>query len=108
MALVMGGSQGNWTGSHRFSRQRMVFSSVSIGFTVSIRYMLIVFTIDSNEKEQPDVFDLTVAALHRATGPNLGSICLSSLIVAIMRFLGRAAVELRRVCIPSFLAVPLS
>lgn len=50
------------------------------------------------EPEQPDVFDLTVAALHRATGPNLGSICLSSLIVAVMRFLGRVAVEARRVC----------
>jgi len=43
---------------------------------------------------------VTVAALHRATGPSLGSICLSSLIVAIMRFLGRVAIEARRVSPP--------
>ncbi|KAH8080812.1 plasma-membrane choline transporter-domain-containing protein [Filobasidium floriforme] len=49
-----------------------------------------------NDRDPPATVDLTVAAIHRATGPSLGSICLSSLIVAVMRFLGRVAIELRR------------
>lgn len=43
--------------------------------------------------------ELTVAAIQRATGPSLGSICLSSLVVAVARFIGRLAVEARRVSV---------
>lgn len=52
---------------------------------------------------------MTTAALHRATGTSLGSICLGSLIVAIVRTAGRASAELKRVTSPrsNILPTPL-
>lgn len=44
-----------------------------------------------------DPFEVTTAAVHRATGPSLGSVCVGSLIVATMRIVGRTAAEMKRV-----------
>ncbi|RXK38717.1 hypothetical protein M231_04027 [Tremella mesenterica] len=48
----------------------------------------------------PSAVDVTTAAVHRATGTSLGSICLGSGIVAIVRVVGRSAAELRRITSP--------
>ncbi len=49
------------------------------------------------EEVQMEMKDLMVGAMQRATGTSLGSICLSSAIVAVMRFVGRGAAQARRV-----------
>ena len=61
------------------------------------------------EERQQDSLEVTTAALHRATGTSLGSICLGSLIVAIVRMAGRSAAELKRVTSPrsNILPTPL-
>ncbi|BEI89586.1 uncharacterized protein CcaverHIS019_0209480 [Cutaneotrichosporon cavernicola] len=53
-----------------------------------------------------DPFEITTAAVHRATGPALGSVCLGSLIVATMRFVGRAAAEMKRITSPRSKVLP--
>ncbi|CAK9785569.1 hypothetical protein CC85DRAFT_284461 [Cutaneotrichosporon oleaginosum] len=51
-------------------------------------------------------FEITLAAVHRATGPSLGSVCLGSLIVATMRFIGRTAAEMKRITSPRSRVLP--
>lgn len=53
-----------------------------------------------------DLFEITTAAVHRATGPSLGSVCVGSLIVATMRVVGRTAAELKRVTSPRSHVLP--
>lgn len=53
-----------------------------------------------------DLFEITTAAVHRATGPSLGSVCVGSLIVATMRVVGRTAAELKRVTSPRSRVLP--
>jgi hypothetical protein len=43
--------------------------------------------------------EITTAAIHRASGTSLGSVCLGSGIVAIIRVIGRLASVLRRISI---------
>lgn len=44
--------------------------------------------------------------MHRATGTSLGSICLGSGIVAVVRVIGRSAAELKRVTSPKSKILP--
>lgn len=73
----------------------MVFPSVRLltqlsrGFKLTIR-----------DETRSDALVVTTAAVHRATGTSLGSICLGSLIVAIVRLAGRAAAEMKRITSP--------
>lgn len=53
--------------------------------------------IRSDDPEHPPALEVTQAAVHRATGTSLGSICLGALIVASVRMVGRTAAEARRV-----------
>jgi len=60
-------------------------------------------------REEPDrrpVLDTTVSALHRATGPSLGSICISGLIVAVLRIAGQIAARARRIVHPRANVLP--
>jgi hypothetical protein len=61
------------------------------------------------DEVRSDALEVTTAAVHRATGTSLGSICLGSLIVAIVRLAGRAAAEMKRVTSPrsNILPTPL-
>jgi hypothetical protein len=43
------------------------------------------------------VAEVTLAAVQRATGPNLGSICASALVVAVARMIGKSALIAKRV-----------
>lgn len=58
------------------------------------------------DENRPSPSEVFVAGLHRATGSNLGSICLSSLIVAISRAVGRFALEARRITHPRSKVLP--
>lgn len=49
-----------------------------------------------DDPAHPPALEIATAAIHRATGTSLGSICLGSGIVAIVRLIGRCALELRR------------
>ena len=62
---------------------------------------------DRSEQAYPVPLDITVAAVHRATGTSLGSICLGAGIVATVRVIGRSAAELRRLTSPRLLPSPL-
>lgn len=53
-----------------------------------------------------DPLEVTTAAVHRATGTSLGSICLGSLIVATVRVVGRIANELKRITSPRSKVLP--
>lgn len=53
-----------------------------------------------------DPLEITTAAVHRATGTSLGSICLGSLIVATVRIIGRMAAELKRITSPRSKVLP--
>ncbi|KAL1413259.1 hypothetical protein Q8F55_001014 [Vanrija albida] len=53
-----------------------------------------------------DPLEVTTAAVHRATGTSLGSVCLGSLIVATVRLVGRAAAELKRITSPRSKVLP--
>ncbi|KAK1926098.1 plasma-membrane choline transporter-domain-containing protein [Papiliotrema laurentii] len=63
-----------------------------------------------HEPSHPPPLDITTAAIHRATGASLGSVCLGAGIVAIARVVGRSAAELRRITAPrsNILPAPLS
>lgn len=54
--------------------------------------------------------EILTAAIHRATGTSLGSICLGAGIVAIVRVVGKTAAEMRRLTSPrrNTLPSPLS
>jgi len=54
----------------------------------------------ARDETRSDALEVTTAAVHRATGTSLGSICLGSLIVAIVRLAGRAAAEMKRITSP--------
>lgn len=41
--------------------------------------------------------EVTLAAAQRATGPSLGSICASALVVAVARMIGKSAMLAKRV-----------
>jgi hypothetical protein len=56
-----------------------------------------VFAIFRDDADRRPVLDTTVSALHRATGPSLGSVCVSALIVAVLRIAGQLAARARRV-----------
>lgn len=62
----------------------------------------------SDEPSHPPSLEITQAAVHRATGTSLGSICLGSGIVATVRVVGRAASELRRITSPKTNILPTS
>ncbi|WOO76951.1 CTL-like protein [Vanrija pseudolonga] len=53
-----------------------------------------------------DPLEVTTAAVHRATGTSLGSVCLGSLIVASVRLVGRMAAELKRITSPRSKVLP--
>ena len=79
------------------------------------RYMTrgIVKSADHSYREEPThaaPMDVTTAAVHRATGTSLGSICLGAGIVATVRVVGRTAAEGKRVTSPrsNILPAPLS
>ena len=59
---------------------------------------------------RPEPLEITTAALHRATGTSLGSICLGAGIIAVVRTVGRSAAQLKRICSPrtNILPSPLS
>ncbi|WVO16732.1 hypothetical protein L204_104415 [Cryptococcus depauperatus] len=58
------------------------------------------------EHNRKGPIDVTTAALHRATGTSLGSICLSSLILATVRTIGRSASTLKRLTSPKYNKLP--
>lgn len=64
----------------------------------------------TRDETRSDALEVTTAAVHRATGTSLGSICLGSLIVAIVRLAGRAAAEMKRITNPrsNILPTPLT
>lgn len=47
-----------------------------------------------------------MAAVQRATGPSLGSICASSLVVAVSRMVGKSALIAKRVSLSFVKIVP--
>jgi hypothetical protein len=53
-----------------------------------------------NDDSHPAPLDVTTAAVHRATGTSLGSICTGAGIIAIVRVIGRSASELKRITSP--------
>lgn len=65
-----------------------------------------VFADNSDEPTHPPPLEITTAAVHRATGTSLGSICLGAGIVAIVRVVGRSAAELRRLTSPKSKLLP--
>jgi hypothetical protein len=75
------------------------------------RYVIVVIQpihlLIKRSDSQTSPTDITVAALHRATGSSLGSICLGAGIVAISRLAGRSAYQIRRLT-KSSLSSPLS
>ena len=60
-----------------------------------------------NEPTHPPALEVTTAAVHRATGTSLGSICIGAGIVATVRVVGRSAAELKRVTRSPALPTPL-
>ncbi|WVQ80868.1 hypothetical protein IAT38_002975 [Cryptococcus sp. DSM 104549] len=50
--------------------------------------------------------EITTAAVHRATGTSLGSICIGAGIIAIVRIAGRSAYTLKRLTSPKYTALP--
>ncbi|WRT63851.1 uncharacterized protein IL334_000776 [Kwoniella shivajii] len=54
----------------------------------------------------PPALEITTAAVHRATGTSLGSICLGAGIIAVVRTVGRAAAEMKRVTNPKSKILP--
>jgi hypothetical protein len=61
-----------------------------------------------DEPTHADSLEITQAAVHRATGTSLGSICLGAGIVATVRVVGRSAAELRRITSPRTKLLPSS
>jgi hypothetical protein len=61
-----------------------------------------------HEATYPDSLEITQAAVHRATGTSLGSICLGAGIVATVRVIGRSAAELKRLTSPRTKFLPKS
>ena len=59
-----------------------------------------------NDPHHPPPLEITQAALHRATGTSLGSICIGAGIVAIARIGARASSELRRLTSPKNKLIP--
>lgn len=62
-----------------------------------LRVAVLMKTFSRPELKDQQLVEVTVAAVQRATGSNLGSICLSSLIVAVARMVGKTALTARRV-----------
>jgi hypothetical protein len=60
----------------------------------------------SEEPSHPQPLEITTAAVHRATGTSLGSICLGAGIVATVRVVGRTAAELKRITSPKSQILP--
>lgn len=60
----------------------------------------------SDEPTHPPPLEITTAAVHRATGTSLGSICLGAGIVAVVRVLGRTAAEAKRITSPRSKILP--
>ncbi|WVQ62643.1 uncharacterized protein L199_000790 [Kwoniella botswanensis] len=58
------------------------------------------------DQTHPAPLEITTAAVHRATGTSLGSICLGAGIIAIVRTVGRGAAELKRVTNPKSKILP--
>ncbi|OCF44115.1 hypothetical protein I317_02069 [Kwoniella heveanensis CBS 569] len=58
------------------------------------------------ETSHPPAMEITTAAVHRATGTSLGSICIGAGIVATVRVVGRSAAELKRVTNPKSKILP--
>ncbi|RSH81469.1 hypothetical protein EHS25_006826 [Saitozyma podzolica] len=58
------------------------------------------------EPSHPQPLEITTAAVHRATGTSLGSICLGAGIVATVRVVGRTAAELKRITSPKSQILP--
>lgn len=58
------------------------------------------------DADRRPVLDTTVSALHRATGPSLGSVCISGLIVAVLRIVGQLAARARRIVHPRANVLP--
>jgi hypothetical protein len=73
--------------------QRVLLES---GFSTGTPRSLPQLTILRHEPSHLAPLDATTAALHRATGTSLGSICLGAGIVAFIRLLGRLAAEFKR------------
>lgn len=96
-------SKGRWTGRCCRRGGRVVFPQVRPG-------QLLHHADPRHEPSHPPPLDITTAAIHRATGASLGSVCLGAGIVAIARVVGRSAAELRRITAPrsNILPAPLS
>ncbi|WVQ93672.1 hypothetical protein IAU59_000748 [Kwoniella sp. CBS 9459] len=58
------------------------------------------------ETSHPPAMEITTAAVHRATGTSLGSVCIGAGIVASVRVVGRSAAELKRVTNPKSKILP--
>ncbi|WVO23456.1 uncharacterized protein IAS62_004810 [Cryptococcus decagattii] len=58
------------------------------------------------EHSRQDPVEVTTAAVHRATGSSLGSICLGAGIIAIVRTVGRAASTLKQYTSPKSTRLP--
>nr|XP_031863504.1 uncharacterized protein CI109_000754 [Kwoniella shandongensis]KAA5530576.1 hypothetical protein CI109_000754 [Kwoniella shandongensis] len=58
------------------------------------------------EPSHPPALEITTAAVHRATGTSLGSICIGAGIVATVRVVGRSAAELKRITNPKSKVLP--
>ncbi|WVF66040.1 hypothetical protein IAT40_000778 [Kwoniella sp. CBS 6097] len=58
------------------------------------------------ETSHPPAMEIATAAVHRATGTSLGSICIGAGIVATVRVVGRSAAELKRVTNPKSKILP--
>jgi hypothetical protein len=76
----------------------MVFPSVSLS---ALRPLT-----SRHEASRPAAVEIATAALHRATGTSLGSICLGAGIVATVRVVGKSAAELRRLTSPRSKVLP--
>ncbi|ORY34237.1 plasma-membrane choline transporter-domain-containing protein [Naematelia encephala] len=59
-----------------------------------------------DEPTHPAALEISTAAVHRATGTSLGSVCLGAGIVATVRVVGRSAAEMKRITSPKSKILP--
>ncbi|WWC66832.1 uncharacterized protein I206_100739 [Kwoniella pini CBS 10737] len=59
-----------------------------------------------DDQSHPPPLEITTAAVHRATGTSLGSICLGAGIIAVVRTVGRGAAEMKRITNPKSRILP--
>lgn len=104
LGLDLGSHQRCWESSNCWCNRRMVFPQVRRNPVLFPRTLLMF----RDDPSHPDSLEVTQAAVHRATGTSLGSICLGAGIVATVRVVGRSAAELKRVTSPRSKLLPSS